>query len=783
MRIANLFNQIQWKIWPIFLGFRPTCLFSVRLLVHAQLQSSNLLAVWESGGHLRVCDTMPPVSVIGDDNLTWKKEGAGIWEAIAEEPGELLLQVSINELPRCTGTLSQDGQYYPALEVQDGFPKGKISGNTQAVMLRVPQKRRQNKRSISEEQEPALSLPFADWGLPAARAAALLGAGVAGGFFQQFPPRPPFPGFPYQGAKSQQDLTTAILVLLFMAQGYLPFPDSPEQPLIHVGGDGESVALYQDDLLWLVQHFHLDSDNFQEQLSARLSHTLWLGGPIADWFQYEAQQRKKQAMTQMCNWLTRIKTTTDNFITFSQVTETGEFDDFIAENKLIRSLTSIFSRAREEGVPIHQLPAGKKSNEDVIVKSASKSEISSSESHSLSHRSLLSGTKGSSNNDGDGATPPISGGYACVSCERRFLTPTDLKQHENDLHSSSSDVAMEVDDKSKIENLLVSAVPHERLVIIIMKLKMSRSANKEAMLYQKKIKSSENDDKVMHVRNFISVVKKQNKENELLMLLSDFMPQPVEQMSEEPIHESESLTASIPPKVLESLSLLPETKYDSELGTVTYTEAGRAREGITTANERLAGTMVYSQSTVYISVERARELVQKGLKPGEVITFFKRQEPDYYSERLEAVADLLKRSIEREKQEAEFVSIVLSVDGYTPRRTLNMAPDVCEIEVSDSELIDERDKKRNTYLLSFSSLDALEALIDNEINTSELISSNKVSFTTRESKYDTTFQNSFKLFVFKVLDQHQKELPDLLEKDRSVRLLTGKEFYSGPKKE
>ena len=32
MRIVDLFNQIQWKIWPIFLDFRPTGLFSVRLL-------------------------------------------------------------------------------------------------------------------------------------------------------------------------------------------------------------------------------------------------------------------------------------------------------------------------------------------------------------------------------------------------------------------------------------------------------------------------------------------------------------------------------------------------------------------------------------------------------------------------------------------------------------------------------------------------------------------------------------------------------------------------------
>ena len=380
-------------------------------LAHAQLQNAYLLAVWEPGGHLRVCDTMPPISVMGDDNLTWQTEGAGIWEATAEESGESLLQVSVNERPHCTGTISQNRQYYPAMEVQDGFPKGEISESAQAVMLRVPQKRRQNKQSIPKEQASALSLPFADWSLPAARAVALLGAGGAGGFFQQFPPRPPFPGLPYQGAKSQQGLTTAILALLFIAQGYLPFPNSPEQPLIHVGGDGESVALYQDDLLWLVQHFHLDNDNFQQQLSAWLSHTFWLGGPIADWFQYESQQRKKQAMTQMCNWLTRIKTTTDNFITSSQVTETGEYDDFIAENKLMnsglaRSLISIFSRAREEGVPIHQLPIGKKESGDVTVDSESKSKTSSSEPRTPSHLFSLSGTIGGSNNGGDGATPP-----------------------------------------------------------------------------------------------------------------------------------------------------------------------------------------------------------------------------------------------------------------------------------------------------------------------------------------------------------------------------------------
>ena len=412
-------------------------------LAHAQLQNAYLLAVWEPGGHLRVCDTMPPISVMGDDNLTWQTEGAGIWEATAEESGESLLQVSVNERPHCSGTISQDGQYYPAMEVQDGFPKGKISGSTQAVMLRAPQNRRQNQRSISEKQTPALPLPFADRSVSAARAVALLGAGGAGGFFQQFPPRPPFPGFPYQEAKSQQGLTTAILALLFIAQGYLPFPNSPEQPLIYVGGYGESVALYQDDLLWLVQHFHLDNDNFQQQLSAWLSHTFWLGGPIADWFQYEAQQRKKQAITQMCHWLTRIKTTSDNFLTSLQVTETGEFDDFIIENKLMnsgfaRSLISIFSRAREEGALIHQLPIGTKDNRDVTVGSESKPKTSSSELRSPSHLFSLSGTIGGSNNGGDGATPPTSEGYVCVLCEKSFLTPSDLKKHVNDLHPSLS---------------------------------------------------------------------------------------------------------------------------------------------------------------------------------------------------------------------------------------------------------------------------------------------------------------------------------------------------------
>ena len=412
-------------------------------LAHAQLQNAYLLAVWEPGGHLRVCDTMPPTSVMGDDNLIWQTEGAGIWEATAEEPGESLLQVSVNERPHCSGTISQDGQYYPTLEVQDGFPKGKISGSTQAVMLRAPQNRRQNQRSISEKQTPALPLPFADRSVSAARAEALLGAGGAGGFFQQFPPRPPFPGFPYQEAKSQQGLTTAILALLFIAQGYLPFPNSPEQPLIYVGGYGESVALYQDDLLWLVQHFHLDNDHFQQQLSAWLSHTFWLGGPIADWFQYEAQQRKKQAITQMCHWLTRIKTTSDNFLTSLQVTETGEFDDFIIENKLMnsgfaRSLISIFSRAREEGALIHQLPIGTKDNRDVTVGSESKPKTSSSELRSPSHLFSLSGTIGGSNNGGDGATPPTSEGYVCVLCEKSFLTPSDLKKHVNDLHPSLS---------------------------------------------------------------------------------------------------------------------------------------------------------------------------------------------------------------------------------------------------------------------------------------------------------------------------------------------------------
>ena len=55
MRIANLFNQIQWKIWPIFLGFRPTCLFSVRLLGWCFEELAEIIDGIEDKSHVGVC--------------------------------------------------------------------------------------------------------------------------------------------------------------------------------------------------------------------------------------------------------------------------------------------------------------------------------------------------------------------------------------------------------------------------------------------------------------------------------------------------------------------------------------------------------------------------------------------------------------------------------------------------------------------------------------------------------------------------------------------------------
>ena len=273
-----------------------------------------LLVHWQPGGRLRVCDRMPPVSVAVETKLVWQASGASVWEATAEESGEALWWVSSDERTQCTGVFTQDGQHYPALDTQGGFPKGRISGVAQAFMLRLPEHNFRQQRHDSEEQQNGW-LPWFVQSMDLSKTdAPLLSGGGANDFFQQYPPRrPPFPFFSGMEGKEEW-LGETLMALLLMAQHYLPFPGLSEQPLVLFDGESseEPVALFRGDLEWLVQH--LGSEDFSEGLEAHLSHTLWLIGPAMDWVQYEAREQKKRGMIRLHGWLLQTREAADKLL-------------------------------------------------------------------------------------------------------------------------------------------------------------------------------------------------------------------------------------------------------------------------------------------------------------------------------------------------------------------------------------------------------------------------------------------------------------------------------------
>ena len=188
------------------------------------ITNRSLLASWQPEDRFRVCDKVSPVTLWGK-SFPWQLVKEDVWEGEATDAGSALFLVSRSEQSSCTGILTENGQYYPALEWHENRPEGKIPEATQAVLLRFPEQ-----PQFSKSQND-MALPFQSGGwnnFKVDDVPSLVGAAV--GSFFLFPPKPPFPGFLGSNMKSQTDVF-AIMAILFMAQSKLPFFNDPEQPL------------------------------------------------------------------------------------------------------------------------------------------------------------------------------------------------------------------------------------------------------------------------------------------------------------------------------------------------------------------------------------------------------------------------------------------------------------------------------------------------------------------------------------------------------------------------
>ncbi|KEQ19446.1 U-box domain-containing protein [Endozoicomonas numazuensis] len=410
-------------------------------LAPALAENTYILAQWTAGDHLRVCDKPAPVTLKGAE-LNWQKTASGVWEATTKQAGTAVLQASRYERTDCSGIRSQTGLYHLALNTEDGYLTGRIAaGSHSAIMLRLSQKERTKKTPPSRHQ--AFMPPLDGLG-QTPTIPALLALGGAAMLFPPHPPHPPFPGLPGQSSKSQ-GLTYTLMALLIMVQWQLPFSGNMETPLVYVDIDSndEPVALYRDDLQWLIQHLH--DDNFLEQLAQRLDNTLWLGGSLANWFQYEKQQRKHSAMVRTRNILASMAEITQDWLADSHITKGN--GDFIAEDQLARTLAGVFGWNNPVAAPGYQAPLGKrKRREEGNTAPQTTNGRDSSSTQQASHQytlplsyRLTAQDDGSPQNpaqpyhchDGPSCPHPDCAPYRCdcVDCQSKRLPPHIQTDH------------------------------------------------------------------------------------------------------------------------------------------------------------------------------------------------------------------------------------------------------------------------------------------------------------------------------------------------------------------
>ena len=408
--------------------FIPLLFSGLAFLAHGQGQSegAQLLVTWKAGAHFRVCDSVPPIDLLGN-SLEWNAKTGGVWEANPREDGRTVLSVSTRERPDCSGAISETGQFYPALSSRDSLPESKLPDDIRALMLRLSHRKPQDKQSDSSKSSTSSWLPLGDFGKKAtAGVPALLTLGGLGGFFNRFPPRPPFPGFPGQESKSLATSTTVMLLLL-MAQGLLPFPDDSQQSFIFIDINGDSVALSQDDLQWL-ERFRQNPD-FHSLLDIRVKETLFPGAEY-EYEQYEAEQRKRQAMLTLAVWLTKMEVALNHSM---DSLETDESDIVKPERPADTSSTS------ERALPgiISMMFSSKRTSPP-----DTQGESSSSGSQSHASSGLPQRRPNSVNRDDagdDGASPPKIN-LACPSCSQLFPTELDLKAHIKSEHGEAENI-------------------------------------------------------------------------------------------------------------------------------------------------------------------------------------------------------------------------------------------------------------------------------------------------------------------------------------------------------
>ena len=285
------------------------CLWGVLLSSLVQVgvsQGTEVLALWQPGGHLRVCDIEPPFTVSGVE-LDWQPVRPQVWEAIGTTDGEAWLQLPNPEDDRCTGVITAEGQHIPIWTWRDGGLWGQLPEAARALLIRMPSTRQ---KALSEEQDMGVwSFLFGGWDpFSMARAAALLATGALGGFFQ--PPGPPGGGGGKAGLSPVEAMTLLALWWLLQSPGASP---NPPVPWVDVEMDGEVVPLDREALAWLVQH--LDGEDFPSVLDE------WLGEPPAHWASYQARQQKARAMTRMRHWLARIAELVGDSLPLSWPTE------------------------------------------------------------------------------------------------------------------------------------------------------------------------------------------------------------------------------------------------------------------------------------------------------------------------------------------------------------------------------------------------------------------------------------------------------------------------------
>ncbi|MBE8215137.1 MAG: hypothetical protein HAW62_02240 [Endozoicomonadaceae bacterium] len=211
--------------------------------------------------------------------------------------------------------------------------------------------------------------------------------------------------------------------------------------------------------------------------------------------------------------------------------------------------------------------------------------------------------------------------------------------------------------------------------------------------------------------------------------------------------------------------------------------------------ERLRGR---KQLNMLNMIEMRIILKNNLLAPGSFVCCVSRTKSDICARRMESVASLL---IDKEKwaqlydascfnqiegrPTVDFLSVVISVNDYLPKRTVNLYYDdkqkqinAC-IAINDSPILSYK-KDLNKFSLHFSSELVLKKLIKQTRTVEELIATKDMVLSLDTSIYSDEIQIKIQQNIIKILMRSQKELPDILTRNTAVRSNDNLSF-AGPK--